>query len=126
MVDTLGVVYSRSKELLLRWMELNAVADSIFRSHLGSIPGDSWQINSDNATLTCFARMATLHRMFAPYRQGLLAFQLLRRCLIAAVLMAAAATNGTPIVQPLWLQYSTDAVVRTSVCMHSVIPVHRR
>lgn len=35
MVKEVGLSYLRSKELLLRWMELSAVADVIFRSHQG-------------------------------------------------------------------------------------------
>ena len=35
MVQEFGLNYIRSEELLLRWMEMSAVSDSIFRSHLG-------------------------------------------------------------------------------------------
>lgn len=35
MVKEFGLQYTRDKELLLRWMELSAVTDLIFRSHQG-------------------------------------------------------------------------------------------
>ena len=35
MVKEFGLEYVRTKELLLRWMELSATLDSIFRSHMG-------------------------------------------------------------------------------------------
>jgi alpha-glucosidase (family GH31 glycosyl hydrolase) len=46
MVEELG--YTRSKDLLLRWMEMSAFADTIFRSHVGSkISEKEWQVNSN-------------------------------------------------------------------------------
>lgn len=70
MVDKYGVKYLRSKELLLRWMETSALSDVVFRSHLGNLPNESWQIFSDDDTLQCFSRMAKLHTLLTPYRRG--------------------------------------------------------
>ena len=41
---TIGVKYARSEELLFRWCEVSAIADSIFRTHPGLIPDSSAQV----------------------------------------------------------------------------------
>ena len=38
--------YLRTEELLLRWLELSAVADGIFRTHIGNLPNSSVQVRS--------------------------------------------------------------------------------
>ena len=38
--------YLRSKELLFRWIEMSALSDVIFRSHMGNLPGQSAQVRS--------------------------------------------------------------------------------
>ena len=54
--------YLRSQELLLRWMEMSAFSDCLFRTHPGTYPGDSAQFYSNNDTFAAFARCASLHR----------------------------------------------------------------
>lgn len=55
MVKEGPVKYLRSRELLVRWMELSASIDAIFRSHPGNLPSDSWQVGSS----ACALRPAT-------------------------------------------------------------------
>lgn len=51
MVENLN--YTRSKDLLLRWMEMSAFSDTILRTHVGSkISDKEWQINSDEEVCT--------------------------------------------------------------------------
>ena len=39
----------RSRELLLRWMEMSAFSDTIFRSHVGNLPNASAQATALDA-----------------------------------------------------------------------------
>ena len=66
--------------------------DCIFRTHVGNLPEESWQVDSDNATLAHFARFARVHRALAPYR---------------AVLMERAYRTGAPPLRAAYLQYPT-------------------
>jgi alpha-glucosidase len=82
----------RSKELLLRWAELNAFT-AVFRSHEGNRPGDNHQVYSDDDTLAQFARAARIYAALAPYRQEL---------------MVEAEHYGYPLARALWLHYPDD------------------
>ena len=62
MVNEFGLNYTRTKELLLRWAELSAVTDVVFRTHPGNLPDQSAQIYSDDSTLRCFDRMIKIHQ----------------------------------------------------------------
>eukprot|EP00049_Salpingoeca_infusionum_P001947 m.52269 g.52269 ORF g.52269 m.52269 type:complete len:125 (-) comp11293_c0_seq1:598-972(-) len=72
MIKKFGLEYLRSKELLVRWMEMTAVLDVIYRTHQGNLPEDSWQVYTDDSTLSCFKRSIALHKLFVPYRKGIL------------------------------------------------------
>ena len=85
--------YLRTKELLLRWCEASALADAVFRTHMGNLPNQSWQVWSDGPTMGCFARAARLHGLLAPLR---------------ATLMHEAASTGHPLVRALWTAYPDD------------------
>jgi hypothetical protein len=45
--------YLRTEELLLRWLELSAVADGIFRTHIGNLPNSSVQVPPVGQTVQC-------------------------------------------------------------------------
>ncbi len=62
--------YHRSKELLIRWMELNAMS-VVFRSHEGNRPDENHQIYSDEETRKYFDKMAKLYASWMPYRRKL-------------------------------------------------------
>lgn len=96
MIHKLIFKYLRTKELLLRWMEMSAFSDAIFRTHPGNLPSQSWQYNSDNETLAHFGAFARVHAALHPYR---------------AMLMQEAHISGTPVVRHPWLHYPADAQV---------------
>jgi sulfoquinovosidase len=90
-------VIARSKELLMRWMELNAFT-TMFRMHQGLIPSISAQVNTDAETLSHLARFGQVYKALAPYRKGL---------------VHEAATKGYPVVRHLFLHFPDDPVVYT-------------
>src|SRR5215212_5549970 len=59
-IDNPLLEYHRSKELLLRWIELGAFT-TVFRTHEGNIPEVNHQIYSDKETLLHFARFAKVY-----------------------------------------------------------------
>ncbi|OZJ06952.1 hypothetical protein BZG36_00133 [Bifiguratus adelaidae] len=66
-----GVNMVRSKELLMRWMELAAFT-AVFRTHEGIMPEANAQFYTDDETLQHFAHCAKLFAALAPYRQSLM------------------------------------------------------
>lgn len=84
--------YHRDKELLLRWMDLNAFT-TIFRTHEGNIPDVNAQFYSDEASLQHFSRMAKVYAAWGFYRQAL---------------VQEAAATGLPVVRHLFLHYPDD------------------
>jgi alpha-glucosidase len=89
-------VIARSKELLLRWMELSAFTP-VFRTHEGIDPTVAWQFDGDAETLAFFARMATVYRAWGFYRKDL---------------VAEAARTGHPVLRHPFLHYPDDPTVR--------------
>jgi alpha-glucosidase len=87
--------YHRSKELLWRWVELNAFT-VVFRTHEGSRPEENHQIYSDEETLTHFARFAKVYRSWAFYRKEL---------------VQEAAETGLPVVRHPFIHYPDDPSV---------------
>lgn len=87
--------YHRSKELLLRWMELNAWT-TVFRTHEGNRPADNAQFYSDEETLAHFSRCARIYRAWRDYRRQL---------------VAEAAATGLPVVRHPFIHYPDDAEV---------------
>ncbi|PKN93816.1 MAG: alpha-glucosidase [Chloroflexi bacterium HGW-Chloroflexi-6] len=84
--------YHRSKELLLRWMELNAFT-TIFRTHEGNQPENNAQFYSDDETLDAFARWSKIFAALFDYRK---------------TLVAEAAESGLPVVRHPFLHYPDD------------------
>jgi len=85
----------RDPELLMRWVELSAFADAVFRTHRGNVVAgvEALQLEDSPDTLRHFARFATLHCVLGSYRLGL----------------AAEAERGTPLTRALVLEYPRDA-----------------
>lgn len=84
--------YHRSKELLLRWMELSAMT-TIYRTHEGNLPDKNIQFYSDAETLAHFTRMAKVYEAWKPLRVRL---------------VQEAARSGMPVARHLFLQYPED------------------
>lgn len=84
--------YHRSKELLLRWMELNAFT-TIFRTHEGNQPENNVQFYSDDETLDAFARWSKIYAALFDYRK---------------TLVAEAAETGLPVVRHPFIHYPSD------------------
>eukprot|EP01018_Ginkgo_biloba_P036644 Gb_08338 [translate_table: standard] len=88
--------YRRSEELLLRWMELNALT-TIFRTHEGNLPSANKQFYSNDRTLLHFSRFAKVYKAWEFYR-----IQLVKE----------AATKGLPVVRHLFLHFPHDQYVQ--------------
>jgi alpha-glucosidase len=87
--------FTRSQELLLRWMELNAFT-TVFRSHEGNRPADNVQVYSNPETLAHFSRMAQVYAAWLPYRRQL---------------VQEAADTGLPVVRHPFIHYPDDPQV---------------
>jgi alpha-glucosidase len=87
--------YHRSKELLWRWIELNAFT-VVFRTHEGSRPQQNHQIYSDDETLVHFSRFARVYEAWAFYR-----IELVRE----------AAETGLPVVRHPFIHFPDDPMV---------------
>jgi len=87
--------YHRSKELLMRWMELNAFT-TIYRTHEGNLPDANVQFYTDNETLAQFSRFAKVYAAWAPYR---------------IQLVQEAAQTGLPVVRHPFINYQDDPEV---------------
>ncbi len=87
--------YHRSKELLLRWIELGAFT-TVFRTHEGNIPEVNHQIYSDRETLMHFARFAKIYAAWKPYRMEL---------------VKEASETGLPVVRHPFIHYPDDPEV---------------
>ncbi|CAN5857153.1 alpha-glucosidase [soil metagenome] len=87
--------YHRSKELLLRWIELGAFT-TVFRTHEGNIPEVNHQIYSDEETLEHFVRFAKIYTAWKPYR---------------IALVREASEKGLPVVRHPFVHYPEDPEV---------------
>jgi len=87
----------RSKELLLRWMELSAFT-VVYRSHEGNQPDENVQLYQDEETLAHFARMAKVYAAWGFYRKQL---------------VKEAAQTGLPVVRHPFIHYPDDASLYT-------------
>ena len=87
--------YHRSKELLMRWVELAAFT-TVFRTHEGNRPEVNYQIYSDEETLRHFSRFARVYAAWKPYRMEL---------------VKEAAETGLPVVRHPFVHYPHDPEV---------------
>lgn len=84
---------TRSKELLLRWTEMNAFSP-IFRSHEGNQPSRDVQLCDDDELLAQLARFTQIHVGLTGYIKSLVKKQ---------------NDKGTPVMLPLFYYYDEDA-----------------
>ena len=77
----------RSKELLMRWVELSTFGSAVFRTHVGSsLSTHNYQIYSESSVTEHFAIFANIFTAFANYRMKL---------------MKKAEKYGWPLMRPL-------------------------
>ena len=84
--------YIRKKELMLRWIELNAFT-SLFRSHEGNRPEDNVQLVDDEEIIAHVKKFGEIFKTLAPYRKNL---------------MEEAEKTGAPVVRSLFFNYPND------------------
>ena len=94
-IDNPLLKYHRSKELLVRWIELGAFT-TVMRTHEGNIPEVNYQIYSDEETLRHFSRFAKVYAAWEPYRMEL---------------VKEAADSGLPVVRHPFINYPDDPEV---------------
>ncbi|MED1862344.1 alpha-glucosidase [Fictibacillus nanhaiensis] len=82
----------RSKELLLRWLDMAAFTP-VMRTHEGNRPDDCFQFDGDEETLQHFARMTNLYVKLAPYTKDI---------------VKENAEKGIPVQRPLFMHYEKD------------------
>jgi alpha-glucosidase len=86
---------SRSKELLMRWMEFSAFT-TVYRTHEGNTPDQNIQFYSDAETLDQFDRFARVYK----------AWEFLRKRLVKN-----ASETGIPVDRALFINYPEDPEV---------------
>ncbi|MEE2752168.1 MAG: alpha-glucosidase [Myxococcota bacterium] len=84
--------HRRSRELLWRWIELNAFT-AVFRTHEGNQPDRNYQVDGDPQTLAHFARFARVFAALGPLRVRL---------------GQEAADKGWPVVRHPWMSFPED------------------
>jgi alpha-glucosidase len=89
--------YVRQKELFMRWCELAAFT-TMYRTHLGTLPNENWQFNSDNETLQHFFKMAVIFKGLSAYR---------------STLMNDTYRYGWPVIRHMMLNYPNNSKVYT-------------
>jgi alpha-glucosidase (family GH31 glycosyl hydrolase) len=94
-IDNPLLRYHRSRELLLRWIELGAFT-AVFRTHEGNIPDVNHQFYSDQETLEHFVRFARIYAAWKPYRMEL---------------VKEASEIGIPVVRHPYIHYPDDPEV---------------
>ena len=91
-----SIGHYRSRELLWRWIELNAFT-AVFRTHEGNQPDRNYQIFDDEETLAHFARFSRVYAALSLYREEL---------------CEEAAQKGLPLVRHPWLHYPDNEILR--------------
>ncbi|HEX2741173.1 MAG TPA: alpha-glucosidase, partial [Rubrobacter sp.] len=91
-IDSALLKYHRSKELLMRWIELGAFT-TVFRTHEGNRPEVNHQIYSDEETFRHFIRFAKIYAAWKPYRMEL---------------VREASETGLPVVRHPFIHYPRD------------------
>ena len=92
--------YMRSGQLLLRWIELNAFSDMMFRSHVGNAPNESVQIWSNNKTKEHFSKFSKIFAKLSDYKMKL---------------MNDSYLYGTPIVRHMYYNYFNDSIIGKNI-----------
>lgn len=84
----------RSKELLLRWIDMAAFTP-IMRTHEGNRPDDNHQFDSDKQTLAHFARMSSVFAHLKPYIKDI---------------VRENSKKGIPTQRPIFMHYEDDTI----------------
>lgn len=87
---------TRSRELLLRWEEMNAFSP-LFRSHEGNQPAKNVQFDGDEEMLSHLARCTRMHVALKDYLKKLVKQQ---------------KEKGTPVMRPLFYHYEEEEAYR--------------
>ncbi|MCI5872867.1 MAG: alpha-glucosidase [Clostridiales bacterium] len=87
---------TRTKELLMRWEEMNAFSP-LLRTHEGNQPARNVQYDANEELMWHLSRMAALHTGLKPY---------LKECIEEAAL------RGTPVMRPLFYHYDECAAYK--------------
>ncbi|KAK3284788.1 hypothetical protein CYMTET_7580 [Cymbomonas tetramitiformis] len=95
-LDKLKLGYTRTPELLARWVEMCAMSDPILRTHPGNQPTKNAQVYDDDRSMAHVARGARIHLALQDYRE---------------TLMEEAYNTGAPLVRHLFLHYQEDLMV---------------
>jgi alpha-glucosidase len=82
---------TRSKELLMRWEEMNAFSP-LFRTHEGNQPSRSVQFDGDEELLEQLAKMSKIHAALKPYLKKI----------------EKEADEGIPMMRPLFYHYEEE------------------
>lgn len=85
--------YKRSKELLLRWIEMSAFSDMIMRTHIGVIQEEMYQVWNDPETTEFFSKFIKIHVGLKDYKMKL---------------MKEAQEDGVPPLRSLLLEFHED------------------
>ena len=99
-LDSLNFSIFRTKELLLRWIEMSTYSDVIMRTHPSNKPVLNYQVFSDNNTAQFLAFFVNQHVKLGPYKRQLI---------------AEAASTGVPVTRSLFLNYPLDLTARKIV-----------
>jgi len=83
---------TRSRELLLRWEEMNAFSP-LYRFHEGNQPSRNVQFDADEELLAQLARFSGIHASLKPYLKSL---------------EAQNSEKGTPVMRPLFYHYDEE------------------
>lgn len=86
---TYGKLLSRSKELLMRWEEMNAFTP-LLRTHEGNQPVNDVQFDDDDELLAQMAKCSKMHATLKPYLIDLVKEQ---------------SDKGTPVMRPMFYHY---------------------
>ncbi|NLI90127.1 MAG: alpha-glucosidase, partial [Epulopiscium sp.] len=82
----------RTKELFMKWTDFNTFTP-VLRTHEGNRPGDNWQFDSDEETISHFAWASQVHSMLKDY---------------ISHLVAKNTDKGIPVMRPLFMHYEDD------------------
>ncbi len=83
---------TRSKELLLRWEEMNAFSP-LYRFHEGNQPSRNVQFDADEELLAQLAKFSGIHASLKPYLKAL---------------EAENSSKGIPVMRPLFYHYDEE------------------
>lgn len=65
-------VFLRDNEILMRWCEMNAFSDGVFRTHPSNNPAVNAQVWDNTEIATFFKKFATVHKELGEYRMKLM------------------------------------------------------